>query len=305
MTSVLRWAAMRAILMFHNCEGQRHKTVSTDHNFWRERRAEADLNQGPSAYHPNALPLGQIGSLSSLHTLSPLIAKCRAGWWGGGVNGSRPCTSRPSTLEAYIFRRKKNYNWGWRLSVAWLTVIETLSEWQHHCGTWRRPFFSSYLWSGIWWHRRWAWPWLGRGPQARPVQHIWRWRHRHPGPLVCRSHRKFHPHCPGRKDGWRCRLGAVGRQKANVWAKPVSVLWMGLLWVVQREGEKLHCCLMFPSDQELLPISAANSAFWPAVCRKVHNLWSTIHNNYKLAAMLGVDILWMHLHFPWTCRPTV
>ena len=31
--SALRWAAMRAILMFHNCEGQSHKTVSTDHNF--------------------------------------------------------------------------------------------------------------------------------------------------------------------------------------------------------------------------------------------------------------------------------
>ena len=33
MTSALRWAAMRAIFMFHNCEGQSHKTVSTDHNF--------------------------------------------------------------------------------------------------------------------------------------------------------------------------------------------------------------------------------------------------------------------------------
>ena len=33
MTSALRWAAMRAILMFHDCEGQSHKTVSTDHNF--------------------------------------------------------------------------------------------------------------------------------------------------------------------------------------------------------------------------------------------------------------------------------
>ena len=33
MTYALRWAAMRAILMFHNCEGQSHKTVSTDHNF--------------------------------------------------------------------------------------------------------------------------------------------------------------------------------------------------------------------------------------------------------------------------------
>ena len=33
LTSALRWAAMRVILMFHNCEGQSDKTVSTDHNF--------------------------------------------------------------------------------------------------------------------------------------------------------------------------------------------------------------------------------------------------------------------------------
>ena len=32
MTYALRWEAMRAILMFHNCEGQSHKTVSSDHN---------------------------------------------------------------------------------------------------------------------------------------------------------------------------------------------------------------------------------------------------------------------------------
>ena len=32
MIPALRWAAIRAILMFHNCEGQSHKTVSRDHN---------------------------------------------------------------------------------------------------------------------------------------------------------------------------------------------------------------------------------------------------------------------------------
>ena len=33
MTSALRWAAMRAILMFRNCEGKvTIKTLSTDHN---------------------------------------------------------------------------------------------------------------------------------------------------------------------------------------------------------------------------------------------------------------------------------
>ena len=31
--------------------------------FWRERRAEAVSNRGPSAYLPNALPLGQTGPL--------------------------------------------------------------------------------------------------------------------------------------------------------------------------------------------------------------------------------------------------
>ena len=33
MIPALWWAAMRAILMFHNRERQNHKTVSTDHNF--------------------------------------------------------------------------------------------------------------------------------------------------------------------------------------------------------------------------------------------------------------------------------
>ena len=63
MTCALRWAAMRAILMFHNCEGQSHRTMSADHNIWRERRAEADSNRGPSPYQPNALPPGQAYSL--------------------------------------------------------------------------------------------------------------------------------------------------------------------------------------------------------------------------------------------------
>ena len=30
MTPAFRWAAVRATSMFHNCEGQSHKTVSTD-----------------------------------------------------------------------------------------------------------------------------------------------------------------------------------------------------------------------------------------------------------------------------------
>ena len=64
MIPALRWAAMRAILMFSvGSDEQSHRTVSTNHNlFWRERKAEAVSNRGPSAYQPNALPLGQTGS---------------------------------------------------------------------------------------------------------------------------------------------------------------------------------------------------------------------------------------------------
>ena len=50
--------------MFHNIVRDKvtNKTVSTDHILRRERRAEADSNRGPSAYHPNALQVGQTGS---------------------------------------------------------------------------------------------------------------------------------------------------------------------------------------------------------------------------------------------------
>ena len=65
---------MKAILMFHNCEGQSRKAVSTDHNFWSERRAETDLNQGPSVYQPNALPLGQTSLCMISASCSALVA---------------------------------------------------------------------------------------------------------------------------------------------------------------------------------------------------------------------------------------
>ena len=43
-------------------DGQSHRSVHKPQPFWRERRAEADSNRGPSAYQPTALPLGQTGS---------------------------------------------------------------------------------------------------------------------------------------------------------------------------------------------------------------------------------------------------
>ena len=74
LTPALRWAAMRAILIYHK---QSHKTVSTNHNFGREGRAEADSNRGPSAFEPNTLPPGQNGSHSQPRSVSDYIQFCK------------------------------------------------------------------------------------------------------------------------------------------------------------------------------------------------------------------------------------
>ena len=63
MTSALRWAAMRAILMFQlEVMDKVTRQCPKPQPFRRERRAEAVSNRGPSAYQPNALPLGRTGS---------------------------------------------------------------------------------------------------------------------------------------------------------------------------------------------------------------------------------------------------
>ena len=43
MTSALRWAGMRAILMFHNCEGQSHKTLDSVHRpqFFKRKKSRS------------------------------------------------------------------------------------------------------------------------------------------------------------------------------------------------------------------------------------------------------------------------
>ena len=75
-------------------DGQRHKTVSTNHNIFelRERRAEAVSNRGSSA-----LPLGQTGShtetgqaLSSIpYRAAPASRWQAASDWREGVGGLR------------------------------------------------------------------------------------------------------------------------------------------------------------------------------------------------------------------------
>ena len=51
--------------MFSQLWRQSHKPVSTDHSLWREKKSEAESNRG-SAYEPDALPLGQAGSQTTV-----------------------------------------------------------------------------------------------------------------------------------------------------------------------------------------------------------------------------------------------
>ena len=54
--------------------------MSTDHNLWRERRAEADSNRGPSAYQPNALPQCQTGSRELLWSTRGVYMPAQWAW---------------------------------------------------------------------------------------------------------------------------------------------------------------------------------------------------------------------------------
>ena len=68
MTPASRWAVMRAILMFHNCEGQSQDSV---HRPQLLKRKES-WSRGPFPYQPNALPLGQTSSQTIIHIVGVL-----------------------------------------------------------------------------------------------------------------------------------------------------------------------------------------------------------------------------------------
>ena len=56
MTLALKWAVMRAILIFHNnCDGQSHKTVSTNHNIFEEK-GEPKHNRAEALLHTSLTP---------------------------------------------------------------------------------------------------------------------------------------------------------------------------------------------------------------------------------------------------------
>ena len=71
---------MRAILMFHNCEGQSQDSVHKPQHLKRKERRSGFEPRGPSAYQPNALPLGHTGPQKESKAWS--VASCSSSWRG-------------------------------------------------------------------------------------------------------------------------------------------------------------------------------------------------------------------------------
>ena len=66
-TPALRWAAMRAILIFHWLWGTKSQdSVHKPQPFWTETRAKAESSRGPFAYQPKSLTV-RPNRLTNLH----------------------------------------------------------------------------------------------------------------------------------------------------------------------------------------------------------------------------------------------
>ena len=109
-----------------------------DHNFWREKRAEADSNRGPSAYQPNALPLGQTGSHGTralaLHSrrLSTMESRGDSRFGSGTPRTRLGAHPEISPVESnYVQTPQKSFEWGYKpcirrmrqdhIPVAWIS----------------------------------------------------------------------------------------------------------------------------------------------------------------------------------------
>ena len=64
-----------SVLLILLLRGRSHETVSTNHNFWRQKgEPKRGFEPTPSAYQPNAWPLGQTGSHTCILSNLPLKA---------------------------------------------------------------------------------------------------------------------------------------------------------------------------------------------------------------------------------------
>ena len=105
-------------------DGQSHKTVSTNHNHFEEK---GEPNRGPSAYQPNALPLGQTGSRFGVDNQLYIYCACPS----SVIRPQAHTTSRqsPSTVQHHVSLRAQYIT---SVSEHSTTSHQSLSTVQHH-----------------------------------------------------------------------------------------------------------------------------------------------------------------------------
>ena len=124
--------------MLHNCEGQSHKTVSTDHNLWRERRAEADSNWGPSVYQLTVLLLTIITSQIQLDFIKTVDhSKGVSDSWGEVIK----VTESKSKAEECRCRRQ-NIN-------TLLPIVHIPASFRSRDPTWHSSLKLAHAWSAM------------------------------------------------------------------------------------------------------------------------------------------------------------
>ena len=77
MTPALRWAATSVILCFINCEGQGHKTVSTNHNLF-EAKGEPKCNRAEAVLLTSLTPYHLSFTSYNIYYITPITRHCHA-----------------------------------------------------------------------------------------------------------------------------------------------------------------------------------------------------------------------------------
>ena len=112
-------------------------------NFWRERRSKAGLNQGPSAYQPNALPPGQTGSpVHRNHILFITVLGTRGRGGAAGIGYIYIRIARPCALTCKDLRLRTSAT-TWRINVK---EVGTPPVWSNCVAT--TGSISTAVWNG-------------------------------------------------------------------------------------------------------------------------------------------------------------
>ena len=119
------------------------KTVSTDHNFLREKRAEAESNRWPFAYQPNILPQGQTGSHTRYERRSCLSASCS--WNSLSLSILDFWLEISPLVDRWRFNSHCHL---WRFFPPWSGNLQFGTRWLALFKTWCSPSCRGVLWAG-------------------------------------------------------------------------------------------------------------------------------------------------------------